>query len=568
MTQATPLLQIKGLKASFQGLEGSKPVLKGIDLHLHTNEVLALVGESGSGKSVTALSIPRLFDPQLLNYEQGSILFQSQSLGMLDLLQSSEQLLLELRGKEIGVIFQEPMTSLNPVFTCGEQIAEVLKKHLEMNEKSAKAKTLALFEQVKLPNPLQIHSKYPHQLSGGQKQRVMIAMAISCNPKLLICDEPTTALDATVQKNILELIREIQLNSGLGVLFITHDLGLVDSFADRVVVMQKGEIIESGTVNQVLHAPSNAYTKSLLQCRPALYKKGQRLPSSLSTESNFNKEAQENLPQNIASETLPSNSSLLVRVENLHISYPTKASAIFGKEGKQLAVENLHFDILKGETLGLVGESGSGKSTVGKALAGLIDPDSGNIQFFSKTLDGKSDTIKARSRKVQLVFQDPFSSLNPKMTVEEALMEPMKVHGMHASKKEMQWQLERLMSKVQLMPEHLKRYPHEFSGGQRQRIVIARALVLQPELLICDESVSALDVSVQAQVLNLLNDLKREFKLTLVFISHDLSVIRYMSDRIMVLQKGKLEELGPAETVCSNPSSLYTRQLLAAMPSL
>lgn len=568
MTQATPLLQIKGLKASFQGLEGSKPVLKGIDLHLHTNEVLALVGESGSGKSVTALSIPKLFDPRLLLYEQGAILFQSQSLGMLNLLHSSEQQLLKLRGKEIGVIFQEPMTSLNPVFSCGEQIAEVLKIHLDMTGKSAKAKTLALFEQVKLPNPLQIYSKYPHQLSGGQKQRVMIAMAISCNPKLLICDEPTTALDATVQKNILELIREIQFNSGLGVLFITHDLGLVDHFADRVVVMQKGEIVESGTANQVLHAPTNAYTKSLLQCRPALYKKGQRLPSSQSLESNFKKVTQETFTQNLVSETLPSDSSLLVRVENLYISYPAKAPSIFGKEGKQLAVENLHFDIIKGETLGLVGESGSGKSTVGKALAGLINPDSGKIQFFSKTFDGKYDTIKARSRKVQLVFQDPFSSLNPKMSVEEALMEPMKVHGIHPSKKEMQWQLEQLMFKVQLLPEHLKRYPHEFSGGQRQRIVIARALVLQPELLICDESVSALDVSVQAQVLNLLNDLKREFKLTLVFISHDLSVIRYMSDRIMVLQKGKLEELGPAETVCTNPSSSYTKQLLAAMPSL
>jgi peptide/nickel transport system ATP-binding protein len=568
MNTTSPLLQINNLKATFRGIQGSKPVLKGINLQLRSNEVLALVGESGSGKSVTALSIPRLFDKSLLHYEEGSILFQSKNLGELELLQASDQQLLGVRGSEIGVIFQEPMTSLNPVFSCGEQIAEVLKKHKGLSNQMAKTQVLNLFEQVKLPNPGQLYAKFPHELSGGQKQRVMIAMAISCNPSLLICDEPTTALDATVQKNILELIREIQVSSGLGVLFITHDLGIVASFADRVAVMKQGEIVETGSTQKVLHHPSHEYTKSLLLCSPALYKKGNRLPTIEVAATNNRKQLLQIPPVTQSASTSTFDAGWLVRVKNLHISYAAKATSIFAKAGKHVAIENLNFEIIKGETLGLVGESGSGKSTVGKALAGLIQPDSGDIEFGTQDPAKLTQKLANSSKRIQLVFQDPFSSLNPKMTVEDALMEPMLVHRLFNSKKEMRLRMEHLMNKVQLLPEHLNRYPHEFSGGQRQRIVIARALVLQPELLICDESVSALDVSVQAQVLNLLNDLKQEFNLTLVFISHDLSVIRYMSDRIMVLHKGKLEELGPAETVCTQPSSLYTKQLLAAMPSI
>ncbi|MDD2791976.1 MAG: ABC transporter ATP-binding protein [Sediminibacterium sp.] len=573
------LLQINDLCISFQGPEGLKPALQHIDIRVNKGETVAIVGESGSGKSITSLSILGLLASPPAKYTQGSILFtQGNQTG--DLLRASRETMEVLRGNKIAMIFQEPMTSLNPVLTCGFQVMEAISTHLKLDPAAAKARTIALFEKVQLPDPAGIFNRYPHQISGGQKQRVMIAMAISCEPELLICDEPTTALDVTVQKNILQLIRYLQLEQEMGVIFITHDLGVVAEIADRVVVLYKGQLVEENATEALFRQPQHPYTRALLACRPVLHPKGERLP----VVSDFMQEdgngsmimnpVQPKTSASVNQQTVPVQTDKpvtarepLVSVKNLRVLFPTKKSFL----GKTLeftrAVDDVSFDIYPGETLGLVGESGCGKSTLGRTLLQLIPATDGQVMYKGTDLTkANAATLKKLRREMQIIFQDPYSSLNPRMCIGEAIAEPLLVHQLVRDKNEARDRVVHLLEKVNLLPEHYQRYPHEFSGGQRQRIVIARALALNPSFVICDESVSALDVSVQAQVLNLLNDLKAEFGFTAVFISHDLSVVRYISDRILVMQKGKIVESGEASEVYYHPKEAYTQQLIAAIP--
>jgi peptide/nickel transport system ATP-binding protein len=464
------------------------------------------------------------------------------------------------------------MSSLNPVFTCGHQVQEALRLHLKISKKEAKQKTIDLFKQVRLPNPDQLFRRYPHQLSGGQKQRVMIAMAMSCEPSLLICDEPTTALDVTVQKTILQLIKELQQTQQMGVIFITHDLGVVAEVADRAVVMYRGEIVESGRVADLFSNPQHPYTKGLLACRPVLHPKGERLPivsDFLENNRPFDpvRYAQPAEQPPVVKEPDTTVRQPFIQVSRLNVWFPSKTS-LLGKPLEYIkAVDNLRFEIYKGETLGLVGESGCGKTTLGRTLLGLIQPTSGSVHYDGVDL-AKVDaqTMKEMRKDIQIIFQDPYSSLNPRLTIGAAIAEPLKVHNIVSGSMQRKDRVVELLEKVNLKAEHFHRYPHEFSGGQRQRIVIARALALNPSFIVCDESVSALDVSVQAQVLNLLNDLKAEMGFTIVFISHDLSVVRYISDRIMVMNKGKIEEIGDAEQVYFHPHKEYTKQLIASIP--
>jgi peptide/nickel transport system ATP-binding protein len=571
------LLYIKNLQVDFVTEMGTTTAVKNISLQVNRGEIVAIVGESGSGKSVTALSILQLLPQPPAKFTSGEILF-SRGSETINLLSQSPGQLRMIRGNQIAMIFQEPMTSLNPVFTCGNQVMEAIQLHQKISHREAKKKTIELFEKVKLPQPAYIFNRYPHQLSGGQKQRVMIAIAMSCYPDLLICDEPTTALDVTVQKTILGLIRELQSTEHMGVIFITHDLGVVAEIADRAIVMYKGSIVEEGTTKELFARPKHPYTKGLLACRPVLHTKGERLP----VVSDFWK-TQETGPGNqelgVGSRTsvvgsrkakeameIPLNGKI-IEVQNLSVWYPSKKT-FFGKPVEYTkAVDEVSFDVYKGETLGLVGESGCGKTTLGRALLRLIEPTAGKI--FSKGIDltgFSNEELKKFRKNVQIIFQDPYSSLNPKLTIGSAIGEPLQVHGLILSEKKRREKVVELLEKVNLGAEHLHRYPHEFSGGQRQRIVIARALALEPDFIVCDESVSALDVSVQAQVLNLLNDLKTEFGFTNIFISHDLSVIQYLSDRIVVMNKGKIEEVGPAEEVYRHPKSDYTRKLIASIP--
>ncbi len=479
-------------------------------------------------------------------------------------------MLQKIRGNKISMIFQEPMSSLNPVFTCGQQVVEALQQHKKINYQQAKQKTIEWFEKVKLPDPAVIFNRYPHQLSGGQKQRVMIAMAMCCEPSLLICDEPTTALDVTVQKNILQLIKQLQQETNLAVIFITHDLGVVQEIADRAIVMYKGEIVEQGTVKEIFENAKHPYTKGLLACRPVLHQKGKRLPvvsDFIQSEKSKVKDEIKPVTGNRLLVTENLQQETLLHVEHLSVHFPNKKNWL----GKPLsfikAVDDVSFEVYKGETLGLVGESGCGKTTLGRTLLRLIEPTSGHIYFNNEDLLKKNAAqLKQLRKDIQIIFQDPYSSLNPRLTIGSAIAEPLEVHGLVKGNKQRQDKVVELLEKVDLKAEHFNRYPHEFSGGQRQRIVIARALALQPSFLVCDESVSALDVSVQAQVLNLLNDLKAELGFTIIFISHDLSVVRYISDSIMVMNKGKIEETGLADEVYFNPQTKYTRQLIASIP--
>lgn len=520
-------------------------------------------------------------------------MFSENGSEQIDLLKKDRYSLQSIRGNKIAMIFQEPMTSLNPVFTCGEQVMEALLAHKKITKATARQKTIDWFEKVKLPDPVAIFNRYPHQLSGGQKQRVMIAMAMCCEPSLLICDEPTTALDVTVQKTILQLIKELQRQSGMGVIFITHDLGVVAEIADRTIVMYRGEIVEQNTVSQVFTNAQHPYTQGLLACRPILHEKGKRLPvvgDFLGKKSEVRDQKSEVRSQRSEvggqksdpdsyrdrdqkTETtgrtsdLRHQASVLLRAENLSVWFPSKKSFL----GKPLeytkAVDNVSFDIYKGETMGLVGESGCGKTTLGRTLLRLIEPAAGKIFYEGTDLTAKKkDELRSLRKNVQIIFQDPYSSLNPRLTIGSAISEPLKVHHLFSTDKARKEKVLELLEKVDLKPEHFNRYPHEFSGGQRQRIVIARALALNPSFLVCDESVSALDVSVQAQVLNLLSDLKKEFGFTIIFISHDLSVVRYISDRIMVMNKGKIEESGKADEIYFNPQSAYTQKLIASIP--
>jgi peptide/nickel transport system ATP-binding protein len=562
-----PLLQIKNLSVDFVTEQGTVNALKNISFTVNRGEIVALVGESGSGKSVTSLSVLQLLPSPPAKYTSGEILFSDDEKENISLLTKGSNDLQTIRGNKIAMIFQEPMTSLNPVLTCGDQVMEALLVHKKISKQEAKEQTISWFEKVKLPNPAAVFNRYPHQLSGGQKQRVMIAMAMCCNPSLLICDEPTTALDVTVQKTILQLIKELQQQTGMGVIFITHDLGVVAEIADRALVMYKGEIVEQNTVKEIFHNPQNPYTKALIACRPVNHERGKRLPvvsDFLEMKTEVGNQMSDIRPHTSAFSLQP---SVLLSAQNLSVWFPSKKN-FFGKAVEYTkAVDDVCFEVYKGETLGLVGESGCGKTTLGRTLLRLIEPTAGKIIYNNTDLTAqkKEDLISLR-KEVQIIFQDPYSSLNPRITVGNAIAEPMQVHKIVAGNKQRKEKTIELLEKVGLQAEHYNRYPHEFSGGQRQRIVIARALALNPSFIVCDESVSALDVSVQAQVLNLLNDLKKDFGFTSIFISHDLSVVRYISDRIMVMNKGKIEEIGSADDIYYKPSSAYTRQLIAAIP--
>ena len=567
-----PLLQINNLQVDFVTEIGTTTAVSGVSLTVDRGEIVAIVGESGSGKSVTSLSILQLLPKPPARYTNGDILFSVDGNEPVNLLTQTPEQMRSIRGHKIAMIFQEPMSSLNPVFTCGHQVQEALRLHLKISKKEAKQKTIDLFRQVQLPNPDQLYRRYPHQLSGGQKQRVMIAMAMSCEPSLLICDEPTTALDVTVQKTILQLIKELQQTQQMGVIFITHDLGVVAEVADRAVVMYKGEIVESGGVADLFSNPQHPYTKGLLACRPVLHPKGDRLPivsDFLENNRPFDPVSymQQTVQPAVEKEPDTTVKRPFIQVSRLNVWFPSKTS-LLGKPLEYIkAVDNLRFEIYKGETLGLVGESGCGKTTLGRTLLGLIQPTSGFVYYDGVDL-AKVDaqTMKEMRKDIQIIFQDPYSSLNPRLTIGAAIAEPLKVHNIVSGSSQRKDRVVELLEKVNLKAEHFHRYPHEFSGGQRQRIVIARALALNPSFIVCDESVSALDVSVQAQVLNLLNDLKAEMGFTIVFISHDLSVVRYISDRIMVMNKGKIEEIGDAEQVYFHPQKEYTKQLIASIP--
>lgn len=560
-----PLLSIENLSVDFIAEKEITQAVKNIDLHVNKGEILALVGESGSGKSVTALSILQLIPSPPVQYTNGKIFF-SENNQTLDLLKLGKKELQSTRGNKISMIFQEPMTSLNPVLNCGQQVMEALLVHKKLSSSQAKKSTIEWFEKVKLPDPEKIFYRYPHQLSGGQKQRVMIAMAMCCQPSLLICDEPTTALDVTVQKTILELIKELQQQQNMGVIFITHDLGVVAEIADRVAIMYKGEIVEQGYKKSIFQNPEHSYTKALIACRPGLHPKHEPLP----TVSDFLGGNHEKTIRNISEiKNLQPTSSILCKVENLSVKFPSKTNFLGTPSHFIAAVDDVSFDIYKNETLGLVGESGCGKTTLGRALLRLIEPSAGRILYKETDITKLTkEQVKQLRKNVQLIFQDPYSSLNPKLTIGAAISEPMHVIDVEMSKAAKRKKVSELLDKVNLSSATMNRYPHEFSGGQRQRIVIARALAVSPDFLVCDESVSALDVSVQAQVLNLLNDLKKDLGLTMLFISHDLSVVRYMCDRIMVMKKGKIIETGPADEVYNHPKNNYTQNLIAAIPTL
>lgn len=546
------LLNIQNLSISFK----DNKVLNNVNIHVPKGKVVAVVGESGSGKSLTSLSVLGLLPRNAT--VQGDIDFIKKQ-KIIRLTDLGKEELQQLRGDNIAMIFQEPMTSLNPVITCGAQVAEALILHRKLSRAAAKKITIRLFDEVRLPDPQKLYNRYPHEISGGQKQRVMIAMAMSCHPDLLICDEPTTALDVSVQKEILSLIKKLQEAHGMSVIFISHDLNLVAEIADYITVLYKGNIVEQDTAKNIFTQPQHAYTKALLACQPQLYDKTQRLP----VVADFLEEQEVHIKQ---AQPLPVSDDVVLSVRNVSVRYPVKKSIT----GKVLqynnAVNNISFDVCKNETLGLVGGSGCGKTTLGRAIIGLVKPYTGEIFFKGENLLEKSAAQqKTCSKDIQFIFQDPYSSLNPRIKIGDAIAEPLLLNKVY-TKSSVKNVVKDWLYKVGLPPAFYDRYPHEFSGGQRQRIVIARALALQPSFVICDESVSALDVSVQAQVLNLLNDLKRELGFTAIFISHDLAVVKYVADRIVVMNKGNMEEIGKTEDVYFHPRSSYTKMLLDALP--
>ncbi len=576
-----PLLTINNLSVDFVTEAGVTPAVQNISIQINKGEMIAIVGESGSGKTVTSLSVLQLLPVPPALYKSGEIFFSEDGISKRNLLGSPEKDLRGVRGNKISMIFQEPMTSLNPVKTCGSQVMEAIMLHKKLSRKEAREKTIELFNHVKLPHASAMLHRYPHQISGGQKQRVMIAMAMSCDPALLIADEPTTALDVTVQKTILQLIKDLQQEKDMGVIYITHDLGLVAEIADKVIVMYKGQVVETGTVKEIFLSPKHPYTRALISCRPDAASKGKLLPvisdfmnknGNYSNENSLPKTADNFSAQIILKEKqlfmpMVDTTATLLKVENLKVYFPVKKS-FTGKILKETkAVDDVSFSVAKGETVGLVGESGCGKTTLGRALIRLIKPTGGNIFFNGKniaTIPGEE--MRKMRKDIQIIFQDPYGSLNPRLTIGKAIDEPMKIHKILPGQKQRKEKIIELLQKVDLRPEHFNRYPHEFSGGQRQRICIARALSLNPDFIICDESVSALDVSVQAQVLNVLNELKNELGFTCIFISHDLGVVHYISDRIMVMNNGKIEETGTADEIYFNPKMLYTQNLIASIP--
>lgn len=554
----TPLLAVRDLTVSFMH-EGRPVIAAGpLSFQMNPSETLAIVGESGSGKTVTALSLMRLLPEPPGSITAGGIFLRNDRT-IVDIASLDDHGMQAIRGRLISMVFQEPMTSLNPVYRCGRQVAETLFVHLKMSGKEARRHVLNLFEEVLLPDPERIFSAYPHELSGGQKQRVMIAMAVACNPAILIADEPTTALDVTVQKAILGLLKEMQQKRQMSILFITHDLGLVSGFADRMLVMNQGKVVEEGLVSAVFRNPVNPYTRGLLTCRPPLGHRPERLP----TVDSYMREEEGTVHRNITAEERKERHRVLYSREPV-----IRVEALTKHFGRARVLKPVTFMVWPGETLGIVGESGCGKTTLARVMLELIPPSEGKIQY------GETDITRLSRRKMknlrkelQIIFQDPYSSLNPQKAIGPAVLEPMKVHGLHGNDRLRREKVIDLLEKVGLAASHYHRFPHEFSGGQRQRICIARALAVEPRLIICDESVSALDVSIQAQVLNLLNDLKKEFGLTYLFISHDLSVVKYMSDRIIVMKDGKIEEMGEADEIYENPKSDYTAKLLNSIPA-
>ncbi len=583
-------LSVRNLAISFKEGAGWNKAVDGISFDLSRGETLGIVGESGSGKSVSSLSILQLLPEKTSRIDSGEIIFNTGGSSS-DLLKLPSDAIRKVRGKRIAMIFQEPMTSLNPVMKCGKQITESVMLHLHYNKKQAKEHTLKLFRDVLLPDPEYAFNAYPYQLSGGQKQRVMIAMAISCSPEVLIADEPTTALDVTVQKSILALLKTLQQQLNLSLIFISHDLGVISEIANHVIVMHKGKIVEQGNTSDIFHHPQQPYTKGLIACRPSMNVRLHRLPT-VSDFINNNHTAHTSVPE--AGKTVASGVSEslqkvfhefesdqerterlkklydtepILKIRNLSVNYSLTTSWLKKQKEYFKAVDDVSFDVFKGETLGLVGESGCGKTTLGRAILRLTEPSTGKVYFEDEEVTAvKQNTLKELRKRMQIVFQDPYSSLNPRLTAGEAILEPLIAHKLIKSIKQGKDKVHELLEKVNLSSDHYNRYPHQFSGGQRQRICIARALVLQPSLMICDESVSALDVSVQAQVLNLLNDLKKEYGFTYIFISHDLSVVRYMSDRMLVMRKGKIVEEGDADSIYTTPKVEYTKQLIDAIP--
>ncbi|WP_028979777.1 ABC transporter ATP-binding protein [Sporocytophaga myxococcoides] len=580
------LLDVRNLKTYFKSEDNIVKAVDDVSFQLKRGETLGIVGESGSGKSVTALSIMKLVPNPIGQIVGGSILFNSPDKGIIDLTKISEREMQHERGNEISMIFQEPMTSLNPVYTCGDQVMEAILLHQKLSKKEAKQKTIELFEKAKLPRPNDIFDAYPHQISGGQKQRVMIAMAMSCNPSVLIADEPTTALDVTVQSRILELMSQLRDENNMSIIFITHDLGVIAEIADRVMVMYHGKVVESGTTYDIFNNPQHPYTKGLLACRPRLDMKLRVLPVVSDfmekdesgnivekKDHKFSSVGHALLYNFVSEDEIKDRQDDLkkkephLRVKDLQTYFPI-SKGLFGKVTDYVkAVDNVSFDVYPGETLGLVGESGCGKTTLGRTILRLIEPTGGDIYFEGKSIkDVQGEDLRKLRKDMQIIFQDPYSSLNPRMTVGEAIIEPMRVNGVLESDFQRKRRAIELLETVSLSSKQFERYPHEFSGGQRQRICIARALALNPKFIICDESVSALDVSVQAQVLNLLNKIKEDFNFTSIFISHDLSVVKFMSDRILVMNKGKIEEIGYAEEIYNHPQSEYTKKLINSIP--
>ncbi len=576
------LLQVNNLQTHFKTDEGLVKAVNNVSFTLNRGETLGIVGESGSGKSVTSLSIMRLIPNPPGFIAGGEILFSNRKGEEVNLIDIPESEMRTYRGNEIAMIFQEPMTSLNPVFTCGDQVMEAILLHQKVSKEVAKAATIDLFAKVQLPNPERVFKAYPHQLSGGQKQRVMIAMAMSCNPSILIADEPTTALDVTVQKTILEMMAKLKREIDSSIIFITHDLGVIAEIADRVIVMYKGNIVEQGNVYDIFANPQHPYTKGLLACRPPLGKRLSKLP----TVGDFmGFDAEGKMIEKVASveemiksveissaQTDVRYEKLIVQepilqVKGLKTWFPAKKN-FFGKVLSWVkAVDDVSFDVYPGETLGLVGESGCGKTTLGRTILRLAPAREGEIIYKGRSvLDLSQSDMKELRKEMQIIFQDPYSSLNPRLTIGNAIMEPMQVHGILGSDVERKDRVIELLKTCNMLPEHFNRYPHEFSGGQRQRICVARALGLNPKFIICDESVSALDVSVQAQVLNLLIDLREKFQFTYIFISHDLSVVKFMSDRMIVMNQGKIEEMGRADDIYNHPQRAYTQKLISAIP--